>query len=182
MMVVYILLAMIAALAALFAIVAGLGTRLPKEHKATVSARYSRPPGELFSRISDPATYSSWNTTLKKVERLPDHDGREAWVFHDKNGKLPSVVLERTPPSATSGGRYVTEITDDKLPFGGRWIWEVTPDGTVSITEDGEIRNPVFRFLARHVFGYTATAEATLRALGKSLGEESPPRIVDAGR
>jgi hypothetical protein len=163
-------------------ILAALGSRLPKEHEAVVSARFSRPADEVFARIADPAGYPGWNPAVKKVERLPDAAGREAWLVHDKNGKLPSVVLERTPPSATAPGRFVTEIADPELPFGGRWIWEIAPDGTVSITEDGEVRNPLFRFLARHVFGYTATAEATLRALGKSLGEDTQPRIDESGR
>jgi hypothetical protein len=34
------------------------------------------------------------------------------------------------------------------------------------------VRNPVFRFMSRFVFGYTATMKQQLRALGRKVGEE----------
>ena len=45
------------------------------------------------------------------------------------------------------------------------------PDGegsTVTITERGEIYNPVFRSLARFMFGYTSTMDKTLDALERA--------------
>ena len=42
-----------------------------------------------------------------------------------------------------------------------------------TITENGEIYNPFFRFMARFVFGYTATMETYLKALGKKFGEDA---------
>jgi hypothetical protein len=182
MIILWIVLAIVGGFVALLVLLALLGLRLPRDHKATVSARFERGAAELFAHVADPARWPSWNQGVKKVERLPDVNGREAWLFHDRNGKLPSVVLERTAPSDGAAGRFVTEISDPKLPFGGRWIWQIGADGVVTITEDGEIRNPLFRFLARYVFGYTSTAEATLRSLGKAVGEQTTPTIVDAGR
>ena len=171
-----------ATLVALLLVLMLLGSRLPAAHKASVRARIGAPATALFARITDVAAYPSWNASVRKVERLPDDAGREHWLVHDKNGKLPSAVVERTPPTATAPGRYVTEITDRKLPFGGRWIWEVFTDGTVSIIEDGFVRNLVFRFLARTAFGYTATMEKTLAALARSFASDAKPEIVDAGR
>ena len=40
---------------------------------------------------------------------------------------------------------------------------------TLTITEHGEIYNPVFRFVARYVQGYTATIDNYLRALHAKL-------------
>jgi hypothetical protein len=53
----------------------------------------------------------------------------------------------------------------------------VPADGAtqVTITEKGTIPNPVFRFLSRFVFGYTATQDAYLRALGRAFGEAVVP-------
>ena len=48
----------------------------------------------------------------------------------------------------------------------------------VTITEDGEIRNPVFRLLARFLFGYHATAERFLVALGRRGGTEVVPERI----
>ncbi len=42
----------------------------------------------------------------------------------------------------------------------------------VTITEDGEVYNPLFRFLSRYVFGYAATMDSFLARLAKSLGEK----------
>ena len=39
------------------------------------------------------------------------------------------------------------------------------------ITEDGEIYNVIFRFVARFFFGYTASIEGYLRDLGHRFGE-----------
>ena len=37
---------------------------------------------------------------------------------------------------------------------------------------DGEIYNPVFRFMSRFVLGQTRTMGAYLRALGKATGQD----------
>ena len=74
-------------------------------------------------------------------------------------------------------------IADPKLPFGGRWIYELAPsEGAtrLTITEDGFITNPVFRFLSRTVFSTASTLEKFLVDLGAHLGvpvtvDRAPP-------
>jgi hypothetical protein len=66
-------------------------------------------------------------------------------------------------------GRIVGESA-----FGGTWTHELTESGgatTHAITEDGEIYNPIFRFLARFVIGHTGTMEKYQRDLGRKFGE-----------
>ena len=61
--------------------------------------------------------------------------------------------------------RLVTRIADTGLPFGGQWTYELVPDGEgtrLTITEDGEVYNPLFRFVSRFVMGHTATIERYL--------------------
>jgi hypothetical protein len=74
----------------------------------------------------------------------------------------------------------VTKIADPDLPFGGTWTYELTPapgGGTrLAITERGNVKNVVFRFMSRYVFGYTATLDGFLRALGKKGGEDVTPQ------
>ena len=82
-------------------------------------------------------------------------------------------VIEFLPPR-----RFSLRIADPKLPFGGTWTYELrTADGgtLVTITENGEIGNPVMRFLSRFVFGQTSTMEGYLRALGRKYGETVTP-------
>jgi hypothetical protein len=41
----------------------------------------------------------------------------------------------------------------------------------VQITEDGEVYNPVFRFVSRFILGHTRTMDFYLRALGNATGQ-----------
>ena len=45
----------------------------------------------------------------------------------------------------------------------------------VTIREDGEVSNVLFRFMSRYVFGHTATMDSYLTALAKRFGEEVVP-------
>ena len=78
-------------------------------------------------------------------------------------------VEETQPPS-----RFVTRITDPDQPFGGTWTFEIVPNGVnqslVTITERGEIYDPLFRFMSRFVFGYTSTMDDCLAALTRKFG------------
>ena len=70
----------------------------------------------------------------------------------------------------------VTRIVDDGLPFGGTWTYQLEPveEGTrLTITEDGFVRDPFFRFMSRYVFGHEKTVEDYLDALRERLA--SPP-------
>ena len=42
------------------------------------------------------------------------------------------------------------------------------------IREDGEIYNPLFRFLARFAFGYNGTIDTYLKSMAKKFGEQPP--------
>ena len=46
---------------------------------------------------------------------------------------------------------------------------------SLRIREDGGIYNPLFRFLARFVFGYSGTIDTYLKSLAKKFGE--PPVV-----
>jgi hypothetical protein len=41
------------------------------------------------------------------------------------------------------------------------------------ITENGEVYNPIFRFVSRFIMGHTATLDAYLKSLTTALGENS---------
>ena len=73
--------------------------------------------------------------------------------------------------------RMQVRIADTSLPFGGTWTYDLAQreGGTeLTITERGEVYNPVFRFMSRFVFSQHATIDAYLRALGTKLGEAEP--------
>ena len=68
----------------------------------------------------------------------------------------------------------------ENLPFGGTWSYPISAEANgsrVRITERSEIKNTLFRFLARFVFGYTGTMEVFLicENLGEKFGEPITP-------
>ncbi len=46
----------------------------------------------------------------------------------------------------------------------------------MTVTEEGEIYNPVFRVMSRLVFGYHGMMDSYLRALGARFEEDVTPR------
>jgi hypothetical protein len=72
----------------------------------------------------------------------------------------------------------VTEIVAEKLPFSGVWTYEIEPvaaGSRVTITEDGEVFNPIFRLVARLFLGHHTTIDRCLEALGQRFGEQVIP-------
>ena len=157
----YVLIA-VGILAALVLCVVLVGWTLPKHHRVTVGRAYVGTPAALFSLISDVRAYPSWRTGLTKVDALADEGGRLRWRETSKgNGPITYVMEE-----AVLNERLVARIADTNLPFGGAWTYEIKPIGTtgvgLSITEDGDVYNPIFRFVSRFVMGHTATIERYL--------------------
>jgi uncharacterized protein YndB with AHSA1/START domain len=148
-----------------------IGALLPQGHVASRSIRLRRAPSEVWATIHDLEGFTAWRPGLKKVERLPDVDGRTRWKEVGAHNTITYEIVEAAPPS-----RLVTRIADPSLPFGGTWTYVVEPaaaGSVVTITERGEVHNPVFRFMSRFVFGHTATIDEYLRDLGKKLGGDS---------
>jgi hypothetical protein len=79
-------------------------------------------------------------------------------------------VLDRVPPASIK-----RRIATENLPYSGTWTYSLQHNGEstlVRITEDGQVYNPVFRFVSRFVLGHTRTMDAYLRALGNATGQE----------
>jgi hypothetical protein len=103
------------------------------------------------------------------VKRLPDRNGLPAWVETTNSGTIPFETTVSEP-----AGKLVVSIADPKLPFGGTWTYEIhaIPEGSaLRITENGEVYNPIFRFVSRFVLGHTGTIDAYLNSLAKKFGE-----------
>lgn len=156
----------LAALAGLLLVVTLIGACLPKKHRASRQVTFKQPPELLWKVLTNVDDYPSWRPDLTAVEKISE-------MRHVEIGASGRMTLERVetdPPR-----RMVLRIVDQNLPFGGTWTYVLAPEGggtTLGITEDGEVYNPLFRFLSKFVFGHTATLENYLRALGRTFGEE----------
>jgi uncharacterized protein YndB with AHSA1/START domain len=143
-----------------------IGALLPQKHRVSRTVSLHQPAEVVWHLISGPPT---WRPDIRKYEELPPHDGHRMWRETDKHAQ--AITYEAVESSPTS--RLVTRIADPKLPFGGTWTYEITPAASgcsLTITEDGEVYNPLFRFVSRFIMGHTATIDAYLKALGQKLG------------
>jgi len=80
------------------------------------------------------------------------------------------LVVEEEPPT-----RRVIKVAGRNLGFGGTWETTLVREGLqtrVTITERGEVHNPVFRFLFEYAFGYDVAIVAALTDLGRHLGQD----------
>jgi hypothetical protein len=151
-------------------LIAVIGWLLPKAHTVTREARFRQSPDAIWKTITDIDAMTAWRQGLKSIKHLPDQNGMPAWVETTDSGTIPFETAISQPPS-----KLVIRIADPKLPFGGTWTYEITPipgGSNLRIREDGEVYNPVFRFLARFVFGYSGTMDTYLKSLAKKFGDQ----------
>ena len=145
------------AIVALIAIVAIVGSFLPKGHRASRTMIYKAPTSAVFAAITDVEQFPNWRSDIQSVEVL-GNDGR-GMRFRETSsqGVVTYRVVLREPDK-----KLVTRIDDPSLPFGGSWTLEIqpVPEGTsLTITEDGEVYNPIFRFMSKVIFSPYSTID-----------------------
>jgi hypothetical protein len=156
----------IGVLAALVAMLVAVGFSLPVQHVASGTASLSQLPDEIFVMITDVVRFPEWRSDVTSVELLSAAPLR--WREHGSNGDITFVEEQLSRQT-----RFVTRIDEPSLPFGGTRTYELASGAggtTLTITEQGEVYNPIFRVMSRFVFGHTATIDAYLAALQKRLG------------
>jgi len=155
-------------IAAIVAVAAIVGMMLPKGHQASRTVTLRATPRAVFAVITDFADGAEWRSDVQRVEILsgtgPGMEFRET----GSNGSVRYRV-EVLEPDA----RIVTRIANTTLAFGGSWTFDLAPTGAgdtrLTITEDGEVYNPLFRLMSRVFFPPTATIEKYLADLQKRL-------------
>jgi len=153
----------IAGLAVLTLVVAILGAMLPKAHVASRTVRIPLPPDALYTLLADVDRYQSWRPDVKSLQRLPDRDGKAAWIEDVGGMKIP-LHFERLDRPAV----LVSRIDGADLPFGGSWTYQIAPaqgGSELTITENGEVSNVIFRVMSRFVFGHHATMDGFIKNL-----------------
>ena len=134
-------------LATLVAVVAVIGMQLPRNHMASRTLRVRRPPQDVWPVVTQTMAASS----------------------------VPTDIVENDPPRW-----LVSRVKDTETMFGGTWTVILTPveersaatSSTLTITEDGWVANPIFRFVSRFIVGHHATMDGILKNVAKQLGEE----------
>jgi hypothetical protein len=140
----------LSALVVLIAVIAAIGATLPRGHVASRTLRVRRPPPDAWAAI---------------MQAMSSSD-------------VPTDIVERDPPR-----RLVTKVKETEKMFGGTWTIAIAPvadpstgsgqaGATITITEDGWVANPIFRFVSRFVMGHHATMDGMLKQVAKSFEEE----------
>lgn len=154
-------------LAFLLAAIYATGALLPREHVAAVTEDYAAPPERIWATITDAERFTEWRSGLKKVEVAG-----ERITEHASFGPMSYRFVNATPPH-----RVTTDVDlagAEERGFAGSWTFEIAPQGSgsrLTITERGQVFSPVFRVMARFVFGY----ESTLRQYHKDLAKRLTP-------
>ena len=151
-------------------VVTVIGYLLPENHVASKTLILKQSPEVVWQTITDFANQPKWNSEMKSVSRLSDRNGHEVWQEEMGGMKIPLETLEKEAPK-----RLVRHIAADDLGFGGNWEYLITPtiEGgcQLTVTERGNVPNPLFRFMSKYIFGHTATMEKYMTALAGKFGE-----------
>ncbi len=165
----------VAVVVGLVAATAIVGLFRPKRHTARTQSQLGKAPDAVWRVLADYEHWSEWQPDVKRVERLADHDGHTMLKMVGGWGDMPTEITVSEPPR-----RMVTEV--DGGAFRGRWTYELEPTASggsrVTITEEGEVDNPLFRAMMLFHDNY-ATMFGYHRALGTRLGETVQPVKAD---
>ena len=164
-----------AILGALVLLVLAIGWSLPVKHTAASGVTINTAAGPIYNLITDVERYPQWRSSVERTERLPDSAGKARFREVGSDGTILYEV-ESTEPNR----RIVTRIADRSLPFGGSWTYELIPRGdstTLRITENGEVYNPLFRFVSRFVMGHTRTIDRYLRDVAQHFDSAKDPNL-----
>ncbi|MBL0870790.1 MAG: SRPBCC family protein [Phycisphaerales bacterium] len=160
-----------------------LGRALPPEHAAHGEIVLSADESRVYDILADVANYPAWSPVTAVRPLKPDEQGRERWTMRQDRHAFEITILDRTPTT-----RLVHQLRDERNVFGGTWTISLstrtsTPPHTqtrVTITEQGWIRVPIFRFIMAKLLDPSANLRAHLDALAKHLGQQATSRRIDA--
>lgn len=161
------------------AVVAALvmgGLATPRAHVVSRTVTVNAPRDAVWRTVRSVYAYAEWRPELTESEMSVGDDGEE-WRESTRTRAIRFGVTVDEPPH-----RFGARILDDDIPFSGEWLWELQPVGNatrVTLTERGEIGNPIFRFIAAHMTGHTRTIDGVLAALAVRVGDPGAA-IADA--
>jgi hypothetical protein len=167
------LLIVVALLLGFVILIIAVGAMIPKHHTASRTAVLRATPEQIFALISGP---QDWRTDLKEYKFF-DQNGHSMVRETDKHGQTINYEIVQSQPSTL----LKRTIADKNVPFGGSWTWNIRrqDDGSaVTITEDGEVYNPLFRFVSKFIMGHTRTIDNYLSML--STVTETHKRVASS--
>jgi hypothetical protein len=145
-----------------------VGALLAQSHRVSRSALFRVPPERLFALIDGP---QDWRPDITRSETLTDAAGRRLLRETSRDGNTITYELQQSKPPVG----LIRRIATENLPYSGAWTFSLVREGggtRVRITEEGEVYNPIFRFVSRFIIGQHRTIDNYLRALAKTTNQE----------
>jgi ribosome-associated toxin RatA of RatAB toxin-antitoxin module len=152
----------------LAAIVYGVGALLPRGHAAAAQALIPAAPAEVAALVRDVEAQPRWRSAVDAIEVL-ERRPRGGLLYVERSG---SDAIRFDFAEEVRDTRFRSVVADPALPFGGAWTIALAPHGAgtrVSIEERGEVRDPLYRFFSRFVFGHEATMRTYLADLEQAV-------------
>ncbi len=157
--------------AAVLALVVG-GLATPRAHVAARAVTLHATRETVWGLVRTVGSYASWRPEVSSVS-IQDSEWDEVTA---RRSMRFGITVDHAPV------RFGARILDDDLLFQGEWLWQIERVGDasrVTLTEYGEVGNPVFRFIVAHMIGHTRSIDAVLHALAARVGDAAA-RIEDA--
>lgn len=155
-------------------VVGGLAT--PRAHVASRTIQLRASPQAVWELVHNVAGYPDWRDDIQSVSVSTEGNAPLQWT---EVGRQKSLSYRASAVDAPH--RFASQIADDDLGYSREWLYVITPtDGgtRVTITESGQVGNPVVRFFSTHFIGYTRAIDTYLTELALQLGEHSKPEAV----
>ena len=165
-----IIFAIVLTICALVGVIAFIGSRLPVGHVATRSVEIGAPIDVVFNTMTEFESTASWRG-LKSIS-VDSSTGKKRVTEVSSSGPLTMEVEEMHPPT-----RLVMRIVGESA-FGGVWAYALEPQGNatrVTISEHGEVYNPIFRFVSKYIMGQMGSLDSYLTSLAKKFGSDAVP-------
>lgn len=129
-----------------------IGFVLPEKHIASVDGELDLSSEKVWELISEYEKFPEWRSNVSSVQPLSS----TAWV--EVNAQNEQVKYKQT--EKIDQQRLVTEIASKGLPYSGKWIFTIEPKGgktVLTIEEQGEVYNPIFRFVSKFIIGHKSS-------------------------
>jgi uncharacterized protein YndB with AHSA1/START domain len=124
------------------------GRAQPERHMARIAFTLPKPRAVVWTALVDYPAMAQWWPAVKTV-RLETRPNGEVITWNaDAHGQQIGFRTQEEQAPA----RLVREIVGDNLPFGGTWTYELVEENgatRMTLTEDGYIKPPFFRAVAR---------------------------------
>ena len=146
-----------------------VGYGLPRQHVVTRTRTLPVDPPTAWAALVDFPGQVAWRRGLTAIDRLPDADGAEVWREQSGRRAVAFRTVIADPPT-----RLVRQVDNQRGPFRGRWEFAVEPGPgpgrcRVTLTEFGEVANPLFRYLTRFMIGQATSVERYLADLERKF-------------